>query len=25
VNERDFHTRNTPLLMNVRREGVLVN
>ena len=25
VNEQDFGTRNTPLLMNVRREGVLVN
>ena len=25
VNERDFATRNTPLLMNIRREGVLVS
>jgi len=25
VNEQDFATRNTPLLLNVRREGVLVN
>ena len=25
VNEQDFATRNTPLLMNIRREGVLVN
>jgi len=25
VSQQDFATRNTPLLMNVRREGVLVN